>query len=148
VLTKIEIGDHPLDINALNAWLNQSPQDGAVVTFVGKVRALETETISLYLEHYQGMTEKVLTHIVKQARERWPLNRIVVVHRVGEILANQSIVFVGVSSGHRHAAFAAAEFIMDILKNEAPFWKREKTIDGEYWVEAKDTDKASLAKWG
>jgi molybdopterin synthase catalytic subunit len=147
VLTKIDVGDDPLDINTLNAWLNQSAQDGAVVTFVGKVRALETETISLYLEHYQGMTEKVLANIVERARERWALNRVVVVHRIGEILANQSIVFVGVSSGHRQSAFAAAEFIMDILKNEAPFWKREKTVDGEYWVEAKDTDKETLAKW-
>ncbi|MCO6524234.1 MAG: molybdopterin synthase catalytic subunit MoaE [Candidatus Schmidhempelia sp.] len=147
MLTRIEVDNKTLDINALYAWLNASKMDGAVVTFEGKVRSLEIETLSLYLEHYQGMTEKVLANIVERARERWTLNRVVVVHRVGDILANESIVFVGVSSGHRQAAFAAAEFIMDILKNEAPFWKREKTINGEYWIDAKDSDKKALMKW-
>lgn len=143
----IQVTEQPFNINELTDWLSASPQDGAIVTFIGKVRSLETETLSLFLEHYVGMTEKVLGNIVSQARERWPLNRVVVIHRVGEIDTNDKIVFVGVSSAHRTASFSATEFIMDILKNEAPFWKKERTPNGESWIESKKSDKESLKKW-
>jgi molybdopterin synthase catalytic subunit len=143
----IKVSEQPIDVNKLNDWLSQLPQDGAIVTFMGKVRSIEKQTISLFLEHYASMTEKVLANITDQARERWQLSRIVIIHRIGEINANEQIVFVGVSSAHRSDAFAAAEFIMDILKSEAPFWKKERTMQGERWVEAKKTDKEALKKW-
>ncbi|RKS85093.1 molybdopterin synthase subunit MoaE [Orbus hercynius] len=136
-----------VDISQHYQWLSQSTQDGAIVTFTGKVRSLQNDVSSLYLEHYQGMTENVLLNIIEQARERWQLNRIIIVHRVGEILANENIVYVGVSSAHRKDSFAAADFIMDVLKNEAPFWKKEKTSTHDNWVEAKKTDKDALKKW-
>ncbi|MCO6553997.1 MAG: molybdopterin synthase catalytic subunit MoaE [Gilliamella sp.] len=143
----IKVSEQLIDINKLNDWLSQLPQDGAVVSFMGKVRSNEKQTISLFLEHYAGMTEKVLANIIAQARDRWQLSRVAVIHRVGEISANEKIVFVGASSAHRSDAFAAVEFIMDVLKNEAPFWKKERTPQGETWVEAKKTDKEALRKW-
>ena len=143
----IKIDDESINTNDIISWLSELPQDGAVVTFIGKVRCTEKKTIGLYLEHYAGMTEKVLSNIVVQARQRWQLSRIAVIHRVGDIKTNEKIVFVGVSSAHRSDAFAAAEFIMDILKNEAPFWKKENTNDGNNWVEAKKSDVDALKKW-
>lgn len=143
----IKIDDESINTNEIISWLSELPQDGAVVTFIGKVRCTEKKTIGLYLEHYAGMTEKVLSNIVVQARQRWQLSRIAVIHRVGDIKTNEKIVFVGVSSAHRSDAFVAAEFIMDILKNEAPFWKKENTIDGNNWVEAKKSDVDALKKW-
>ena len=143
----IKIDDESINTNEIISWLSELPQDGAVVTFIGKVRCTEKKTIGLYLEHYAGMTEKVLSNIVVQARQRWQLSRIAVIHRVGDIKTNEKIVLVGVSSAHRSDAFAAAEFIMDILKNEAPFWKKENTIDGNNWVEAKKSDVDALKKW-
>ena len=143
----IEISQSSIDINSLIKWLNELPQDGAVVTFMGKVRSLENQVICLTLEHYPQMTEKVLSNIIHQARDRWSINRVALVHRVGKINANESIVFVGVSSAHRRDAFAATEFIMDVLKNEAPFWKKEQTTSGENWVEAKQSDVNALKKW-
>ena len=143
----IEINQSAIDINSLIKWLYESPQDGAVVTFMGKVRSLENQVICLTLEHYPQMTEKVLSNIIHQARDRWSINRVALVHRVGKINVNESIVFVGVSSAHRSDAFAATEFIMDVLKNEAPFWKKEQTGNGENWVEAKQSDVNALKKW-
>lgn len=143
----IQVNEQQIEFDKLIDWLSSSPQDGAVVTFIGKVRAIEQAPISLFLEHYAGMTEKVLTNIILQARTRWQLNRVAVIHRVGQIETNEKIVFVGVSSAHRSDSFAATEFIMDLLKSEAPFWKKEKTAEGENWVEAKKTDKEALKKW-
>ncbi|OCG02521.1 molybdopterin synthase catalytic subunit MoaE [Gilliamella apis] len=143
----IEVNQSYIDINSLITWLYELPQDGAVVTFMGKVRSLENQVISLTLEHYPQMTEKVLKNIIHQARDRWSINRVALVHRVGKINVNESIVFVGVSSAHRRDAFAATEFIMDVLKNEAPFWKKEQTGNGENWVEAKQSDVKALKKW-
>ncbi|XKM13276.1 molybdopterin synthase catalytic subunit MoaE [Orbaceae bacterium ac157xtp] len=145
--TKIIVDNLPFNIDEQNSWLSACNEDGAIVTFLGKVRSINQVVTSLTLEHYAGMTEIVLNRIVEEARKRWSLNRVVVIHRVGEIQANEAIVFVGVSSAHRKEAFAAAEFIMDILKNEAPFWKKEKTVTGENWVDAKKTDKDTLKKW-
>ncbi|OTQ55243.1 molybdopterin synthase catalytic subunit MoaE [Gilliamella apis] len=143
----IEVNQSYIDINSLITWLYELPQDGAVVTFIGKVRSSENQVISLTLEHYPQMTEKVLKNIIHQARDRWSINRVALVHRVGKINVNESIVFVGVSSAHRSDAFAATEFIMDVLKNEAPFWKKEQTGNGENWVEAKQSDVNALKKW-
>lgn len=96
------------------------------MTFVGKVRDMNLgdNVVGLHLEHYPGMTEKSLLEICDMAQERWPLQRVRVIHRIGDMLSGDQIVLVGVSSAHRNAAFAACEFIMDYLKTRAPFWKK------------------------
>jgi len=126
--------------------------DGAVVTFTGRVRNNNNgnSVTTLTLEHYPGMTEKSLAKIIMQAKERWQIGRVKVIHRIGELNIGDQIVFVGVTSKHRQDAFAANEFIMDYLKVKAPFWKKEKITDegktSENWLDAKnsDTDKADL----
>lgn len=126
--------------------------DGAVVTFTGRVRNNNNgnAVTTLTLEHYPGMTEKSLTKIIMQAKERWQIGRVKVIHRIGELSIGDQIVFVGVTSKHRQDAFAANEFIMDYLKVKAPFWKKEQITDegktSENWLDAKnsDTDKADL----
>lgn len=126
---------------------SQSP--GAIVTFSGLVRDFsgDENITGMELEHYPGMTEKSLDAIAKQARERWQLDQVTVIHRVGKLLPDDQIVFVGVSSAHRGDAFAACEFIMDFLKTQAPFWKKEFTSDGAYWVEAKTSDVQTAERW-
>jgi len=123
---------------------------GAVVSFVGTVRDMnESATISeMELEHYPGMTEKALEDIVAQAKARWELFNALVIHRVGPLKPLDQIVLVAVTSAHRGAAFAACEFIMDYLKTQAPFWKKEQTPQGARWVDARSTDDQALAKWG
>ncbi len=130
-------------------WLAECDDDGAVVTFTGKVRNhhLGDSVSGLTLEHYPGMTEKALAEITSEARTRWPLQRITIIHRVGELRTGEQIVFVGVSASHRNAAFAGAEFIMDYLKTRAPFWKRETTPAGGRWVEAKESDDNAANRW-
>lgn len=126
--------------------------DGAVVTFTGRVRNNNNgnSVTTLTLEHYPGMTEKSLAKIIIQAKERWNIGRVKVIHRIGELSIGEQIVFVGVTSKHRQDAFAANEFIMDYLKVKAPFWKKEKITDAGQasgnWLAAKnsDTDKAEL----
>lgn len=122
---------------------------GAIVTFAGLVRELHEESAvySLTLEHYPGMTEKSLHAIAVEAAGRWPLQGLTIIHRVGELLAGEQIVLVGVSSAHRRAAFEACEFVMDYLKTRAPFWKKCRGADGEYWVDAKQSDDAAAARW-
>lgn len=123
--------------------------DGAVVFFVGLVRDFNqnSQIKSLTLEHYPAMTDKVLTCLEQQAKTRWPVNRVAIVHRVGELKLSEQIVFVGVTSPHRDAAFEAAKFIMDQLKTSAPFWKKEQTTQGEHWVDAKDSDEQAAKAW-
>ena len=128
---------------------NDNRSDGAVVFFTGLVREMNqgSQVSGLTLEHYPGMTEKALQQIVADACSRWPVNRVRLIHRVGTLAISDQIVFVGVSSSHREAAFDACYYIMDYLKNRAPFWKKEVTSDGERWVEALDKDKQALDKW-
>lgn len=127
--------------------------DGAVVTFTGKVRQQNDghQVTGLFLEHYPAMTEKLLTEIVHQAKSKWRINRTTVIHRVGQLSLGDNIVFVGVTSKHRSDAFAAAEFIMDYLKVNAPFWKKEtRENNGEQsqkWIEAKKSDHQKAAQW-
>jgi len=125
------------------------PQIGAIVTFVGLMRDFNEgdKVSSLFLEHYSGMTEKVLEDIRQQAMQRWQLYQIRIVHRVGELAPSDQIVFVGVSSAHRGDAFAACEFVMDFLKTQAPFWKREQTPEGSRWVEARQSDDQAADRW-
>ncbi len=128
---------------------HENTEDGAVVFFVGRVRDINDgdDVYSLTLEHYPGMTEKSLKDIITQARERWPLNRIRVIHRVGNLMPADQIVFVGTTSPHRSAAFEGAEFIMDYLKTQAPFWKKEATTDGDRWLDAKASDAQKSKRW-
>jgi molybdopterin synthase catalytic subunit len=131
------------------AKLAEGTDAGAVVTFTGKVRDFnQGDTVTgLSLEHYPGMTEKSLEDIVEQARERWPLLQTRVIHRVGDLELGDQIVFVGVSSAHRGAAFQACEFIMDYLKTRAPFWKKEQTPEESRWVDARETDTSAADRW-
>ncbi|MBY0340897.1 MAG: molybdopterin synthase catalytic subunit MoaE [Rhodocyclaceae bacterium] len=122
---------------------------GAVASFVGLVRDNNdgTSVADMTLEHYPGMTEKALHEIVAKAAERWELLGARVIHRVGHLLPGEQIVLVVVASAHRGNAFAACEFIMDYLKTQAPFWKKESTEQGSRWVDARDSDDAALEKW-
>lgn len=122
---------------------------GAVVSFVGLVRDLNNgDTISqLTLEHYPGMTEKSLISIIGQAEKRWRILDALIIHRVGTLQPSDQIVLVAVTSAHRGDAFAACEFIMDYLKTEAPFWKKEVTSQGERWVDDKQEDEAARDRW-
>ena len=122
---------------------------GAIVTFTGIVRdkAEHPDLIAMTLEHFPGMTEQEIQTIIDQARERWPLRAVRVIHRVGRLLPQENIVFVGTASAHRQAAFDSASFIMDYLKTKAPFWKKEETQAGASWVEARDDDDKALEKW-
>ncbi|MDE8555681.1 molybdopterin synthase catalytic subunit MoaE [Pantoea vagans] len=147
--TQIRVGPEPFDMAEAYRWLAACDEDGAVVTFTGKVRNhnLGDNVAALTLEHYPGMTEKALQEIVDAARERWPLQRVTVIHRVGELFPGDEIVLVGVTSAHRGSAFSAAEFIMDYLKKRAPFWKREATEQGDRWVDARDSDHQAAQRW-
>lgn len=126
-----------------------SAETGAVASFIGVVSDINDgdSVASLQLEHYPGMTEKSIAAIVDEAKSRWPLLAVRVIHRIGNLAVRDQIVFVGVSSRHRGAAFAACEFIMDFLKTRAPFWKKEETESGSRWVDARSSDEAALKRW-
>lgn len=122
---------------------------GGVCSFVGLVRDLaEGDKISaMTLEHYPGMTEKQLADIEVEARERWPLEEVLIIHRYGRMEPGERIVLVAAASGHRDAAFEAARFLMDWLKTKAPFWKLEESEKGGSWVDARESDVAAAARW-
>ena len=126
-----------------------NPKVGAVVTFVGTVRDLnEGESVAeMELEHYPGMTEQSIAAIIEQARQRWPVSGALVIHRIGPLRPMEQIVLVAVTGAHRGEAFAACEFIIDYLKTEAPFWKKEQTPSGARWVDARVSDDVALRKW-
>ena len=123
--TRILVGHERFNVRTEYDWLAGRDEDGAVVTFTGKVRNhnLGDSVKALTLEHYPGMTEKSLAAIVEEARGRWPLGRVTVIHRIGEM------------------------WPMDYLKIKAPFWKREATPEGERWVESRDSDKQAASRW-
>lgn len=147
---KIAVQQDCFDQNAEYCWLSAEKSVGATVIFVGKVREMNLgDTVSnLYLEHYPAMTEKVLSEIVAEAQVRWDLQKILIIHRVGQLATGDEIVLVGTSSAHRIDAYHANEFIMDYLKTKAPFWKKEQTDQGERWIEAKTSDENAAEKWG
>jgi molybdopterin synthase catalytic subunit len=122
---------------------------GAVVSFIGTVRDMNdgVGVSEMELEHYPGMTETALQDIVAQAKARWNIFDALVIHRVGPLKPLDQIVLVAVTSAHRGEAFAACEFIMDYLKTQAPFWKKEQTPQGAHWVDARCADDQALAKW-
>ena len=122
---------------------------GAMVSFSGICRGSEdgASIAALTLEHYPGMAEAEITRHAETAMSRWPLSGISVIHRVGRIAPGENIVLVLTASQHRQAAFEAAEFMMDYLKANAPFWKRVEGTDGASWIEARDHDDAAAARW-
>jgi molybdopterin synthase catalytic subunit len=126
-----------------------NPKIGAVASFIGIVRDLnEGATVgSITLEHYPGMTEKSLAAIAEQAKARWNLYDVLIVHRVGTLAPTDQIVLVVATSSHRGDAFAACQFVMDYLKTDAPFWKKEATADGTRWVDARDSDELARERW-
>jgi len=126
-----------------------NPRIGAVVTFLGLMRDLNdgAAVASMTLEHYPGMTEKALAAIVAEARARWALDGVRVVHRVGTLRPEEPIVLVAVASRHRGEAFRACEFVIDWLKTRAPFWKKEATAAGERWVAHRAADAEAEARW-
>ncbi len=134
--------DPTTELEALSAGRDDI---GALVSFTGLVRGGDVS--ELELEHYPGMTEKALAEIEAEARERWPLQGVTIIHRVGPLAPGARIVFVATASRHRAAAFEAAEFLMDFLKTRAPFWKKEDTPDGARWVDARETDDTAAARW-
>jgi molybdopterin synthase catalytic subunit len=131
------------------AFRGRAPVSGASVMFVGTVRDFSEDAriSAMTLEHYPGMTEKAIAEIVREARGRWPLKGVLVIHRFGRLKAGEDIVLVITASDHRADAFAACEFLMDWLKTRAPFWKLEETPQGARWVEAKASDDAAAARW-
>lgn len=148
MIIRVQTAD--FDLNTELAQLRQgNPGIGAVVSFVGLVRDINDgqDISAMELEHYPGMTEKALEQIVAQAQARWDLINTLVIHRVGPLQPQDQIVLVAVATRHRGDAFAACEFIMDYLKTQAPFWKKEQTSEGARWVDARETDDLALQKW-
>ena len=146
----VRLQREPFDAAAEAAKLTRGRTDvGAVVTFTGICRGAEGEEpiAALTLEHYPDMAEAEISRHVEEARQRWPLLGVTVIHRHGRITPGEDIVLVVTTSSHREAAFAAAEFLMDYLKTHAPFWKQVEKASGASWVEAKATDDAAAARW-
>ncbi|WP_301000475.1 molybdopterin synthase catalytic subunit MoaE [uncultured Parasutterella sp.] len=146
---KILVQKEDFDLDAEVRELRKNSSVGAVVTFLGTVRDLNDgkDVSGMTLEYYPGMTEKALTKIAKQALERWDIEDVTVIHRVGELRVTDQIVLVGISGKHRGEAFDACEFVIDYLKTEAPFWKKETLPEGERWVEARDSDETAKERW-
>jgi molybdopterin synthase catalytic subunit len=146
----VRIQTEDFDLNVEIAALRMAnPKIGAVASFVGVVRDLNDGDVvsNLFLEHYPGMTEKSLEDIITKAHARWDFFDATIVHRVGEMKPLDQIVLVIVTSAHRGEAFDACHFIMDFLKTDAPFWKREQTPSGARWVDARVADDAAAARW-
>ena len=138
------------DIGAeIAAFRGADPGIGAIASFIGLVRDVNDgdAVAGMTLEHYPGMTEKALAGILAEAKSRWDIVDALVIHRVGELKPLDQIVLVVVAGAHRGAAFAACEFIMDYLKTQAPFWKKEQTAQGARWVEARAADDQAAERW-
>ncbi|MEK8088558.1 molybdenum cofactor biosynthesis protein MoaE [Thermithiobacillus plumbiphilus] len=146
----IRIQQTNFDLDAEISTLRQhNAAAGAIVAFLGTVRdfSANAQVHAMRLEHYPGMTEKVLHGIEAAAHQRWSLQEVLVIHRTGELLAGEQIVLVATISEHRRDAFAACDFIIDHLKTEAPFWKREQTPQGPRWVSAQKNDQTARERW-
>jgi len=142
----VRVQSEDFDVGAESERLHRAADEvGGVVTFIGTVRGGAVRAMTL--EHYPGMTERSLETLVEEARRRWSLAAVTVIHRFGRLLPGERSVFVGVASRHRAEAFAASEFLIDRLKTEAPFWKKEETEGGARWVEAKEGDEDRARRW-
>ena len=147
-MVRIQSADFDSGAEIANLRRN-NPAIGAIASFIGLVRDVNAgdRVSELTLEHYPGMTEKALDKIVAEAKSRWDVIDMLVVHRVGVLRPTDQIVLVVVAGAHRGEAFAACEFLMDYLKTQAPFWKKERTPDGSRWVEARSSDDAAAERW-
>ena len=145
----VKVQEAPFDVAAEYAAFRQDLCCGAVVSFTGVVREHggDEKITAMTLEHYPGMTERALEEIAQEACRRWPLRKVLVIHRHGRLRPDEDIVLVIAAADHRHDAFAAAQFLMDWLKTKAPFWKLEETEKGARWVEAKSSDDEAAARW-
>lgn len=150
----IKVQHEDFELSLVNDYFKQCGTEiGAVVTFTGLVRDFQHQpddkerVEALTLEHYPGMTESVLTQLAEDARSRWSLNEVVIIHRVGTLYPGDNIVLVATASAHRQDAFNGCQFIMDSLKTTAPFWKKEQTSHGARWVDAKQSDQSEVDKW-
>ncbi len=146
----VRVQTQDFDLSAELATMRAGRSDiGALVTFTGLVRdmAKSGPVTEMELEHYPGMTERALEQIVSEAHERWPLQDALIIHRHGPLAPGDQIVLVATASPHRHAAFEAAEFLMDYLKSRAPFWKKEHGATGAQWVDARESDEQALSRW-
>ena len=146
---RILVQSEPFDVGAETAQFARGHDNvGALVTFTGIVRNNDAGTLTeMQIEHYPGMTEKALTAIATEAKTRWDLQDVLVIHRHGDLAPGEMIMMVATAARHRKAAFEAADFLMDYLKSRAPFWKREITSEGAEWVAAKDDDEEALKRW-
>ena len=145
----IKVQEEDFDIAEVNRQLCAGRSDiGAIASFIGLVRDLPQNRLrKMTLEHYPGMTEKALQGIAEKARERWKIIDLAIIHRVGELRPSDQIVLVSVLSAHRADAFDACEFIMDYLKTDAPFWKKEVSGQGSKWVKSRKSDIFARKKW-
>ncbi|MEQ1754593.1 MAG: molybdopterin synthase catalytic subunit MoaE [Micropepsaceae bacterium] len=149
-MIKISIQREDFDIGREIALLRSEHKSvGAIVSFTGLVRDSShgEPLITMTLEHYPGMTEREIMRIAENAHQRWNLDGLTVVHRIGELHPSEQIVLVLAASKHRNEAFEAAQFLMDYLKVRAPFWKMEKRATGEHWVDARSSDSDAAARW-
>lgn len=146
-MSEVRVQREDFDPGAEIAGLNgKHGSVGAIASFIGLVRA-DDALLAMTLDHYPGMCEREIEAHVAEARRRWPILAVRIVHRVGRLTPGERIVFVGVASSHRQAAFQAAEFLMDYLKTRAPFWKLEERSTGATWVEARTEDDESVKRW-
>ena len=146
----VSLQEADFDVGALQQQLlGGALEEGAVATFTGYVRAagVHQSVATMELEYYPGMTQRSIEQILQETARRWPLLSASVVHRVGRLQAGERIVWVGVAALHRAAAFSACEFLMDYLKDRAPFWKKEIGPAGSHWVDARPEDAARAARW-
>jgi molybdopterin synthase catalytic subunit len=147
----IKVQEQDFDLTAETSALRDACGSGvgAVALFIGTVRDINdgASVSTMTLEHYPGMTEKSLHAICEKAQSRWKIFEPLVIHRIGPLQPKDQIVLVAVASAHRGEAFAACEYIMDYLKTEAPFWKKEQTPEGARWVDARESDGNALNKW-
>jgi molybdopterin synthase catalytic subunit len=146
----VRVQTQDFDVGAEIAALRRAnPKVGAIASFIGVVRDLNDGDAvrEMTLEHYPGMTEKALEMIVAEAKTRWDIIDALVVHRVGRLQPTDQIVLVVIAGAHRGEAFAACEFVMDYLKTQAPFWKKEVTAAGSRWVDARVSDDAAAQRW-
>lgn len=144
----VRVQTEDFDVGAESRAL-QADAVGAIALFVGTVRGMSSDNgvTAMTLEHYPGMTEAELERIEAEARARWPLEDVTIIHRIGRLEAGDQIVLVGAASPHRQAAFDAAQFIMDFLKTDAPFWKAEERGTETSWVDARESDDAARKRW-
>lgn len=146
---QISVQQEPFDIGQITSEFSQGHSHmGAIVTFTGIVRDSDTDDLNaMEIEHYPGMTEKAISKIATEAKSRWSLGDVLVIHRFGRLEPGDQIMMVATAARHRKDAFDAAEYLMDYLKSRAPFWKKEITRDGTAWVDAKSEDEDALSRW-